>query len=153
MPLVSVRGATTSAANEAGAVLAATGELLEHLRRRNPGLTPDSAVAAFFTVTPDLDAAFPAAAAREQGFRETALLGAVEAAVPGAPERCIRVLMLFETTADGAPGRARRGVPVYLGGAAGLRPDLAEGGAGGGPADGGPAGNGPAGTGEGEVRP
>ncbi len=125
MPLVSVRGATTCPANEPEAVLAATRDLLLELRRANPALTPASALAAFFTTTPDLDAAFPAAAARAMGFAETALLGACEAGVPGAPRRCIRVLLLYETTADGRPLPARHGTPVYLGGAAALRPDLA----------------------------
>lgn len=124
MPLVSVRGATTSEANEPGAIAAATAELLGALRRANPSLTPGSALALFFTVTPDLDAAFPAAAARSLGFTETALLGAREAAVPGAPARCVRVLALFETTEGGAPARARHGTPVYLRGARTLRPEL-----------------------------
>lgn len=128
MPLVSVRGATTSEANEPGAIAVATAELLGALRRANPSLTPGSALALFFTVTPDLDAAFPAAAARSLGFTETALLGAREAAVPGAPARCVRVLALFETTEDGAPARARRGTSVYLRGARTLRPDVTGGG-------------------------
>lgn len=125
MPLCGVRGATTSAANEREAVLSATRELLSELVRANPALTPGSALAAFFTTTPDLDAAFPAAAARAMGFDRTALLGATEVGVPGAPERCIRVLFLYETTSDGRPAPATWGSPVYLGGAAALRPDMA----------------------------
>jgi chorismate mutase len=124
MPLVSARGATTCPANEPEAVSAATRELLTALVRANPALTPESTLAAFFTVTPDLNSAFPAAAARALGFTGAALLGAQEAAVPGAPARCVRVLVLFETDDTGRPTRARHGVPVYLGEAAVLRPDL-----------------------------
>ncbi len=124
MPIVSVRGATTCSGAAAEDVLDATRELVLALCRANPGLTPASALAAFFTVTPDLGAAFPAAAARALGFTETAMLGAVEAAVPGAPERCVRALFLYETGEDGAARPARHGVSVYLGEAARLRPDL-----------------------------
>lgn len=125
MPLASVRGATTCLANDSAAVLAATKELLTALRQANPALTPGSTLAAFFTVTPDIDAAFPATTARACGFAETALLGAHEAAVPGAPARCIRVLLLYELDGSGRPARAARGTPVYLHEAARLRPDLA----------------------------
>ncbi len=124
MTLTSVRGATTCPANDRETVLAATGELLRELLRANPALTPDSALAGFFTATPDVDAAFPAAAARALGFTATALLGAVETAVPGAPERCVRVLFLYEVGPDGRPTPARHGTSVYLGEAASLRPDL-----------------------------
>lgn len=126
MSLVAVRGATTAKANDPAAIAEATRALFVALSRANPALTPSSAVAAFLTVTPDLDAAFPAAEARALGFAETALLGSVEAAVPGAPERCIRVLVLF-LEEGGAPIKAARGVPVYLGEAARLRPDWAPG--------------------------
>lgn len=124
MPLASVRGATTCPVNEPEAVTRATEELVTALCKANPAITPSSALAFIFTVTPDLDAAFPAAAARGLGYHETSLLGAVEAAVPGAPSRCIRVLAFYETTETGKAGRATHGTPVYLHEAAALRPDL-----------------------------
>jgi chorismate mutase len=125
MPLASVRGAATCPANRPEAILETTRDLVRALQQENPGLTPGSTLVMIFTSTPDLDAAFPAAAARELGFTETALLGAKEAGVPGAPARCIRVLALYELTAGGTPGRVHHGVPVYLGDARRLRPDLA----------------------------
>src|SRR6185295_7301895 len=79
---------------------------------------------AVFTATPDLDSDFPAHAARRLGWTDVPLLGAMEMAVPGALPRVVRVLL----TVSGAPA-GRRLAPVYLEGAARLRPDLAGGGA------------------------
>jgi chorismate mutase len=53
--------------------------------------------AVYFTMTPDLNAAFPAAAARQLGWTNTALMGATEVEVPGSLPRCIRVLILLNT--------------------------------------------------------
>lgn len=114
--LRALRGATTVEANEAPAILAATRELLEALARAN-GVAADDLLSAICTMTPDLDAAFPAAALRVLGW-DVPAIGAVEAAVPGAPPRCIRVL-LHAWLADGAAPRH-----AYLRGAAALRPDL-----------------------------
>lgn len=84
-------------ADDREAILTATGELLTEILTQNK-IKPEELVSAFFTVTPDLTQAFPAEAARRLGLTELPALGAVEAAVPGAPELCIRVLLHFYTT-------------------------------------------------------
>jgi len=91
-----IRGATVAEANTGEAIHGATTELLEILIERN-GIEERDVAAAFFTMTPDLDAVFPAAAARRLGWNSTALMGAVETAVPGSLNRCIRVLILVNT--------------------------------------------------------
>ena len=74
--------------NEADEILAATDELLRALIKAND-LEPDDIVSALFTVTRDLDAAFPARAAEEFGWNIVALLHATEIPVPGSLPRCI----------------------------------------------------------------
>ena len=91
-----IRGATTAEANTPEAIHGATAELLEALIEAN-GLEERGLASVFFTMTPDLNAAFPAAAARRLGWNSTALLGAVESDVPGSLRRCIRVLILVNT--------------------------------------------------------
>ncbi|HEY1390660.1 MAG TPA: chorismate mutase [Ktedonobacterales bacterium] len=114
-----LRGATTATDNSADAMLAATRELLERLVERNALDIADIA-SAFFTVTDDLDAAYPALAARELGWNEVALLCAREIPVPGSVARCIRVLLHINTTKG--QGDLRH---VYLREAVVLRPDVA----------------------------
>lgn len=121
--VAAVRGAIQVAENRADLIQSATARLLTALLERN-ALDPSQIVSAIFTATPDLDADFPAHAARRLGWSEVPLLGAVEIAVPGALSRVVRVLL----TASGVPA-GRRLTPVYLEGAAALRPDLAGGGA------------------------
>ena len=87
-----IRGATTVERNDAGEILAATDELLRALIEAND-LEPDDIVSALFTVTRDLDAAFPARAAEEYGWNIVALLHATEIPVPGSLPRCIRLLV------------------------------------------------------------
>lgn len=123
MPVRGVRGATTAMANEAGAILSATRELLVEMVARN-GIDVDDLAAGYFTVTDDLDAAFPARAARELGWHHTPLLDAREIPVPGSLSRCIRVLLLWNT--DRTPDQV---VHVYRNEAIVLRPDLVEAGA------------------------
>jgi chorismate mutase len=113
-----MRGATTVEANTAEAILAATGELLARLVEAND-LAAEDLASALFTVTPDLDAAFPAQAARQLGWQQVPLLDALEIPVPGSLPRCVRVLLHWNT--DRRQGEVRH---VYLRGAAGLRPDL-----------------------------
>lgn len=117
--IAAVRGAIQVAENRADLVQAATARLLTELLSRN-ALDPAQIVSAIFTATPDLDADFPAHAARRLGWTDVPLLGAVEIAVPGALPRVVRVLL---TVGGLAPGRKL--TPVYLEGAAALRPDLA----------------------------
>ncbi|HEX6541454.1 MAG TPA: chorismate mutase [Ktedonobacterales bacterium] len=113
-----LRGATTATGNSAEAILAATRELLEQLVARN-ALSVEDIASAFFTVTDDLDEAYPALAARELGWGEVALLCAREIPVPHSVSRCIRVLLHINTTK-----RQHDLHHVYLREAAALRPDL-----------------------------
>ena len=91
-----IRGATTADENNHTAIYAATREMLSRLIQANE-IEEQYVAAAYFTMTPDLNAAFPAAAARQLGWTNTALMGAAETEVPGSLPRCIRVLILFNT--------------------------------------------------------
>lgn len=113
-----VRGATTVKDNEAGAILSATRELLEAIVAAND-IRPDDLASAFFTATPDLNAAFPAQAARELGWHQVPLLDALEIPVLGSLSHCVRVLLHWNTEK-----RQEEIKHVYLRGARALRPDL-----------------------------
>ena len=91
-----VRGAITVEENTAEAILGATRELLEQIVAANDMAAGDVA-SVLFTTTPDLNAIFPAQAAREMGWRDVALLCTHEMAVPGRLPRCIRVLIHWNT--------------------------------------------------------
>ena len=111
-----IRGATTVAANTAEDILEATCELLQRMIEAN-GVEAEDVACVLFTTTPDLNAEFPAAAARELlGWSEVALLCGHEMGVPGSLPRCLRVLMLVNTEK-----RADEIVHVYLRGAEKLR--------------------------------
>ena len=110
-----LRGATVAAANTPEAIYAATRELLSRLIAAN-GIVEGDLAMAYFTVTPDLNAAFPAAAARQLGWNHTALMCATEIPVPDALPRCIRVLILINT--DREPQDLTN---IYLNGAEVLR--------------------------------
>jgi chorismate mutase len=112
-----VRGAIQVSENTAEAILSATRELLAEIVARN-GIQIDDVAMAFFTLTPDLNADFPAKAAREIGWYETALMCAQELAVPNSLPRCIRVLILWNTTRLNSEI-----VHCYLKGAEVLRPE------------------------------
>lgn len=115
-----VRGATTATENTEEAVVEATKQLLQEMMGAN-GFDKASIASVIFTTSPDLNAAFPAQAARELGLHSVPLLGAGEVDVPGALSRCIRVLMHVNTTV------AQRDVRhVYLREARSLRPDLCD---------------------------
>jgi chorismate mutase len=114
-----IRGATTTEANTREAILEATSDLLERLIAEND-LRPEDIASAIFSTTPDLNAEFPAVAARELGWLDTALLCTHEMAVPGSLERCIRVLIHWNTTRS-----AEQIVHVYTRGARNLRPERA----------------------------
>ena len=118
--VVALRGATTVATNEGPAIVAATAELVTEILTRN-GVALDDLISIVFTATPDLDAEFPAAAARRLGLSAVPLLCAQEMAVPSAMARVVRVLMHLYSDHDYASLRH-----VYLGGARSLREDLAE---------------------------
>jgi chorismate mutase len=117
MKLRALRGATTVDANEPEAILAATEELVREVMQRN-GLELDQMVSCIFTCTNDLDAEFPAVAARNLGLSAVPLLCAREIDVPGALPRVIRLLL--HCYAD--PGSHAR--HVYLREAESLRRDL-----------------------------
>ena len=110
-----IRGATTSTANTKEAILEATTEMLERLIEAND-LDKERIAAALFTTTRDLNAEFPAVAARLLGWTEVALMDSHEMDVPGALPACIRVMVLVNT--DKKPGDI---VNVYLRGAVNLR--------------------------------
>lgn len=92
-----VRGATFVAEDSPEAILAATRELLAAIAEAN-GIATEDIASAFFTSTVDLRSAFPARAARELGWTDVPLLGASEVDKLGAPPRCIRVLLHWNTS-------------------------------------------------------
>lgn len=113
-----VRGATTVEANTREAILEAAGELLRELVRLNE-VERDHVASIVFSATADLNAEFPAVAARDAGWTDVALECVQEMNVPGSLARCLRILMHVNTR------RAPRDlVHVYLRGARLLRPDL-----------------------------
>jgi len=117
MRLIALRGANSVRENRADAILDATEELMHELLGRN-GLEKGDLVSCLFTLTPDLDAEFPAVAARRMGLSRVPLLCAQEIGVPGAMPSVIRVLIHAYAT-DGHDT-----VHVYLGETAALREDL-----------------------------
>src|SRR3954452_182232 len=119
MRLRALRGATTVAENDADAILDGTEELVREVMQRND-LHPDDMVSCIFTCTDDLDAEFPAVAARRLGLSTVPLLCTRELAVPGSLPRVTR-LLLHSYLPDGAEPRL-----VYLREAAALRADLAD---------------------------
>jgi chorismate mutase len=113
-----VRGATTVETNTAETIREATAELLQALVEAND-IEHDRVASILFTTTMDLNAAFPAVAARELGWSDIALLNAHEMAVPGALPRCIRILLHVNTERTAKEIRH-----IYLRDARKLRPDL-----------------------------
>jgi chorismate mutase len=115
-----IRGAITVAADEPGAIVAATKRLLQEIVARND-VKIDDIASVLFSLTPDLHAVFPGLGARELGWVHVPMLHFTEIDVPGALGRCIRVLVHVNTS---------RGLQeiehVYLDAAASLRPDLRE---------------------------
>lgn len=120
MAVRAVRGATQVDANDSGAILDATTELVTEVMSRN-GLSTDDVISVLFTATADLNAEFPALAARKLGFQEVPLLCCTEINVPGGLPRVVRLLMHIETD------RPRSAMQhAYLRGAAALRLDIAQ---------------------------
>jgi chorismate mutase len=115
--LWAVRGATKARSNDPDAIVEATEELMRELIDRN-GLTPDRMVSCIFTSTHDLNAEFPAVAARNVGLDSVPLLCGQEIDVPGAMPSVIRTLVHYYAPADHEPQHA------YLGEAQDLRSDL-----------------------------
>jgi chorismate mutase len=115
--LFAVRGATSVNRNDAQDILDATTELMRAVMERN-ALAPDDVVSCIFTATNDLNAEFPAVAARALGFDRVPLLCAREISVPGSLPRVIRVLIHYYAEDGHEPGH------VYLREASTLRTDL-----------------------------
>ena len=112
-----IRGATTVEANTREAILDGTRELLLQIIEAN-GLRMEDVGSAIFTTTPDLNAEFPALAARQLGWHDVALMCAHEMSVPGALDRCVRVLIHWNTSK-----LQHEIVHIYTKGAANLRPE------------------------------
>ncbi|MDR7420737.1 MAG: chorismate mutase [Armatimonadota bacterium] len=113
-----IRGATTAEGNTREAIFSATKELLHEIVHAN-GVDSREIAAVFFAATPDLNAAYPAEAARQLGWNAVPLLSFADLDVPGSVSRCLRVLVLWNTM------RQQDEIThVYLRGAVGLRPDL-----------------------------
>lgn len=117
MRLFALRGANSVEANEPSAILEGTTLLITELMERN-ALTPEVMVSCIFTLTDDLDAEFPAVAARALGMDRVPLLCAREVPVPGSLPRVIRLLLHYYADEGHRPRH------VYLGAARALRSDL-----------------------------
>ena len=115
--LFAVRGAVQAEANGAEEIVAATTDLMRELLERN-GLAPEALVSCLFTTTEDLDAEFPAVAARGIGLDSVPLLCCREIPVPGSMPRVIRVMLHFYAPEGHVPAHA------YVGEAQKLRADL-----------------------------
>jgi chorismate mutase len=113
-----VRGATTVESNAADEILEAAGELLSEIVRLN-AIEHDDVASILFSATADLNAEYPAVAARQAGWTDVALQCVQEMHVPGSLARCLRILMHVNTTRSN-----QELVHVYLRGARALRPDL-----------------------------
>ncbi len=113
-----VRGAITVKKNEVKEIKQATQYLISDMLRKND-IQVDDIASAFFSLSPDLDAAFPAMAVREMGWEFVPMLCFHEISVPGSLERCIRVLLHWETQKH-----PKEIIHVYLKEAAQLRPDF-----------------------------
>ena len=118
MPCRGVRGATTAESNARDDILSATRQLVALIIRQN-GIDPVDVASAIFTTTTDLDAEFPALAARQLGWLDVPLLCGHEINVPGSLRLCVRVLVHWNT--DKAQSEIHH---VYIKEARRLRPDL-----------------------------
>jgi chorismate mutase len=120
MPCRGVRGATTADENTSEAILESTRQLLALMIRQN-GIEAEDVASAIFTTTTDLNARFPALAARQLGWLDVALMCYHELSVPGSLERCVRILLHWNTETPSSEI-----VHVYIKDAAQLRPDRAD---------------------------
>lgn len=120
MSVRGIRGAVNIASNTKEEILTKSRELLEAILTANK-VKPQDIAAAIFTLSPDLNAEFPAYAARQLGWRDVPLMCARELDVPGAMEKVIRVLLLVNSKIPAARIKHQ-----YLGDTPKLRPDLAQ---------------------------
>ena len=117
MPCRGIPSATTADNNSPEEILKATRQLLALMIRQN-GIEPEDVASAIFSTTTDLDAEFPALAARQLGWFDVALMCTHELDVPGSLRRCIRILLHWNTDKP-----ADEIVHVYVKEARKLRPD------------------------------
>ena len=117
MPIRGIRGATVAEENTRQAILDATRELLLAMIAAND-IQPEDVASAWFTTSSDLNAEYPAFAARALGWYDVALLCGHEMDVPHGLPKCIRILIHLNTD---RPAHAVK--HIYLGEAASLRPD------------------------------
>jgi len=115
-----IRGATTVDNNDSNEILEETGKLLTEIIEKN-NICEDDVISIIFSVTKDLNAAFPAVAARKLGWTNVALFCTNEMDVPGGLLKCIRVLIHINTELSNKDIKH-----VYLKGAKVLRPDLTQ---------------------------
>lgn len=120
MAIRGVRGATSVESNTKQAILDETHTLLSELITRNQ-IDPEDIASIFFSVTPDLNNAFPAEAARKMGLQHTPLLCLTEIDVPNSLAGCIRILMHVNSTK-----KQSEILPIYLKRATALRPELSQ---------------------------
>ena len=115
-----VRGATTADANSREEILTATRQLLALMIRVN-GIKPEEVGSAVFSLTRDLDAEFPALAARQLGWLDVPLLCTYEVDVPGSLRKCVRILLHWNTEKPQSEIQH-----IYIKDAVKLRPDLSK---------------------------
>ena len=120
MPCRGIRGATTADSNTREDILKATRELLALMIRLN-GIRPDDVASAIFSTSTDLNAEFPALAARQLGWFNVALMCYHELDVPGSLRRCVRILLHWNSDVPSSEI-----VHVYVKDARNLRPDRSE---------------------------
>jgi len=113
-----IRGATVADSDSRDDILSAARQLLALMIRQND-ILPEDVASAIFTTTPDLTAEFPALAARQLGWLDVPLLCCHEIGVPGALEKCVRIMVHWNTE------KTQQDIThVYIKGAQRLRPDL-----------------------------
>ncbi|NSW90444.1 MAG: chorismate mutase [Firmicutes bacterium] len=120
MPVRAIRGATTIDENTVDEIIKETKHLLRKMVEEN-NIEKDDIISIIFSTTRDINATFPAVAAREMGWTDIALMCTNEMEVPGSLQMCIRVLMHINTKKT-----YRKIKYVYLKGAKVLRPEFAE---------------------------
>ena len=113
-----IRGAVPVLSNTEKDILAAAERLLSELIDRN-GIISDDIASVIFTTSPDLNAEYPAIAARKLGWSNVALLCGHEMGVSHGMQSCLRILIHWNTDKS-----AEDIVHVYLDEARSLRPDL-----------------------------
>ena len=118
MPVRGIRGAVNVSRNSRREIFTKTRDLLGAMVRANRIREKDIA-AAFFTLTPDLNADFPAYAARDMGWTHVPMMCAGELGVPKGMKKVVRVMLLVNTSVP--PNRIKH---QYLGSTPSLRPDL-----------------------------